>query len=92
MPATLAQAKRYAALKKTSVFETPGAYALNEDGSITFVLISGPKLTMSQSELEQAIAEMENTRELENKILKIQSEPAKPNRVEHVIKTKQKEK
>lgn len=93
MSATLAQAKRYAALKKTAVFETAGGYALNEDGSITFVLLSGPKLTMFQNELEQSISEMENTRELENKILEIQSEPpkSKTRRVEPV-ETKQKEK
>jgi len=77
MAATLAQAKRYAALKKTTIFETAGGHALNEDGSITFVLMSGPKLTMTQVELEQAINEMENTLEVKRKILEIQSEPVK---------------
>jgi hypothetical protein len=49
-------ADRYAELKGTKVI--PGAYWIHEN-SITFVLESGPKLTMSTRELEDAIAKLE---------------------------------
>lgn len=69
MPATLQQAQHYAALKKTKVFDTVGGHKLHEDGSITFVLESGPKLTMTEKELSQAISELEGVREEENKAM-----------------------
>lgn len=50
-------AQQYARLIKTKVIE--GAFKENEDGSITFVLESGPKLTMTEKELKSAIAKLE---------------------------------
>lgn len=74
MSATLVQAKRYAAFKKTEVFESDGGHHLNNDGSITFVLKSGPKLTMTEKELNEAIQAMENARRLDNQILELKGE------------------
>ena len=73
MAATLQQAKRYAALKKTKVFETEGGYKLHEDGSITFVLISGTKLTFTEDELSKEIAQLERALAKERAILEINS-------------------
>jgi len=47
-------AERYAKLKGTKVIAT-----WIHENSITFVLESGPKLTMSTRELEEAIAKLE---------------------------------
>ena len=78
MSATLKQAQRYAALKKTKVFETEGGYKLQEDGSITFVLMSGPKLNMTEKELNDEIKAMEKARAIENQILEIKGEEPEP--------------
>jgi len=50
-------ASKYARLKGTFVIE--GAYKLHDDGSITFVLASGPKLTRTEAELLAAIQKLE---------------------------------
>lgn len=50
-------AQTFATLKGTKVIE--GAYKLREDGTITFVLEAGPKLTMTEAELRQAIEDLE---------------------------------
>ena len=50
-------AQKYAKLLGTKIIE--GAYKENEDGTITFVLVSGPKLTMTEKELQNAIAKSE---------------------------------
>jgi len=71
MTASLQQAKRYATLKKTKVIEAPGGYKVQEDGSITFVLESGPKLNMTEKELNKAISEMETARKIESKAIDI---------------------
>lgn len=78
MDATLQQAKRYAALKRTKVIEAPGGYRLHED-SITFVLESGPKLTFTGDELAKEITAMEKALARERAILEIDSadEPKK---------------
>lgn len=78
MAATLAQAKRYAALKRTKIFETEGGYRINDDGSISFVLQSGPKLTFTEEELSKEIAAMEKALAREQAILALDSESEEP--------------
>lgn len=48
-------AEKYAALKGTTVIKS----YLNDDGAITFILESGPKMTMSAELLRDAIAAMQ---------------------------------
>jgi hypothetical protein len=74
MEATLKQAQRFAALKKTKVFDTEGGHKLNGDGSITFVLMSGPKLTFTGDELDKEIKAMEKVLAKEHAILALDSE------------------
>ena len=60
MTATLQQAQRFAQLKKTKVIDAPGGHKISDDHqSITFVMESGPKLTMTGEELTKEIATME---------------------------------
>lgn len=69
-------AERYAELKGTAVI------ASNITGnSITFVLESGPKLTMSTRQLEEAIAEMEKANSLTLTITTAEAEPEAPVRI-----------
>jgi hypothetical protein len=51
-------AEQYATLKGTSVI----ASRIQPDGSITFVLESGPKLTMNAEQLEVEIASLQRDR------------------------------
>jgi hypothetical protein len=75
MTATLNQAQRFAQLKKTKVI----AHKVADDHqSITFVLESGPKLTMTGEELSKEIATMEKAIAREQAILAIDNpEPKK---------------
>lgn len=74
MQATLQQAKRFAQLKGTKVFDTPGGYKIHDDGSITFVLLSGPKLTFTGDELAAELAAMEKANAKAQAILDIREE------------------
>lgn len=49
-------AQNYAKLLNTQIIE--GAFKEHEDGTITFVLVSGPKLSMNEVELRHAIAKL----------------------------------
>ena len=54
MTSLLSLATRYAKFKGTRIIE--GAYKIHdEDGTIVFVLESGPKLLMTKAEMSQAI-------------------------------------
>lgn len=79
MTATLSQAQRYAQLKKTKVIAAPGGHKISDDHqSITFVMESGPKLTMTGEELATEIATMEKAIAREQAILAIDSGEPKP--------------
>jgi hypothetical protein len=50
-------AEKYAGLLKTEIIK--GAFKENKDGSLTFVLVSGPKLSMTEQQLRGEIARLE---------------------------------
>lgn len=59
MTASLQKARQYATLRRTKVIDAPGGHRISEDQlSITFVMESGHKLTMTGPELDQAIEEL----------------------------------
>jgi hypothetical protein len=64
-----ALAEKYAKLKGTILL----ASAIKEDGSITFVLASGPKLSMTEKELKKAIAQLEQANKTENPALSMKT-------------------
>ena len=61
MTSLLSLATRYAKFKGTRIIE--GAYKIRDDGTITFVLESGPKLCMTEAEMNTALAEVESKAE-----------------------------
>lgn len=65
-------AQKYAKLLKS--FIMPDAYRLHEDGSITFVLASGPKLTMTEKELKAAIDKLEKNAQIESQVAELRGE------------------
>jgi len=71
-------AEKYAQLKKTTVLD----HLIKLDGTIVFILESGPKLTMTEQQLLQAIAELEAA--------EARSEPSKPfEYIEEAVKAEQ---